>query len=81
MVRILIILLYICHGDHRFGFSEVTYYTLFKYSCNGNETSLSECMLQSTVACTTNNPASAVAIKCGEQTGMANGENGQNTVQ
>ena len=55
MVRIFI--LYcgtIRRGDHRFGFSEITYYTLFKYSCNGNETSLSECMLQSTVACREN---------------------------
>ena len=64
----------------RFGFSEVTYYTLFKYSCNGDEVSLSECMLLSTVDCTTNDLASAVAVNCGEE-GRANGENSQNTVQ
>ena len=47
----------------RFGFSEVEYYTLFSYTCDGNESALASCG-SSVVSCTTGDPLSAVAIDC-----------------
>ena len=60
--------------NHRFGFSDVEYFTLFKYSCSGDEASLSACVLLSSVNCTTNDPGSVLAANCGEETGGATGE-------
>ena len=60
----------------RFGFVDGEYFTLFKYSCDGNETSLSACALLSSVDvnCATNDPDSALAANCGEENRGLTGE-------